>query len=149
MNGRENHGGPPPENEPKCIEIPESEYSLDFVRSSGPGGQKVNKTASKAVLKWNIGLSAMLTDEQKDRIRQYAKNKVNSEDEIVLSAQNERSQSQNKELVISRLHTLVRKALKKKKKRIATKPSRAAKARRMDEKTKISQKKALRKRPEY
>lgn len=127
--------------------IPESEMRLEFARSSGPGGQNVNKVSSKAQLHWYVGRSGAFTDEQKALIRTYAGKLLNKHDEIVLSAESERSQLQNKEEVIRRLRELVFKALTPKKKRKPTKVSRTQKRKRLDEKRVVGERKKLRKSP--
>lgn len=127
--------------------IPESEIRLDFARSSGPGGQNVNKVSSKAVLRWSVGSSAAFSEEQKALIRAFAGKLLNKEDEIVLTAESERSQLQNKEEAIRRLRELVAKALTPKKKRRPTRVSRAQKMKRLDEKRIVGQRKRNRKSP--
>jgi len=125
--------------------VSESEMEIDFIRSSGPGGQNVNKTSSKAQLRWNISASKCFSDRDKARLREYFASRITKEGDIVLFADSERSQAQNKEAVIRRLQSLVRAALKAKKKRIATKPTRGSKERRLQEKKQQSQKKQARK----
>lgn len=127
--------------------VPESEIQLDFARSSGPGGQNVNKVSSKAQLRWYVGGSAAFTDEQKALIRAFAGSRLTKEDEIVLAAESERSQLQNKEEAIRRLQELVRMALTPKKKRKPTKVSRAQKRKRVESKRIVSEKKRNRKTP--
>lgn len=127
--------------------VPESELRLDFARSGGPGGQNVNKVSSKAVLRWDVGSSQAFTDEQKAAIRAAAGKYLNKEDEIVLTAESERSQLQNKAAVIKRLQALVRIALTPKKKRKPTKVSRAQKRRRLESKRLVSERKRSRKPP--
>jgi ribosome-associated protein len=129
------------------IDIPESEIGLDFVRSSGPGGQNVNKTATKARLRWNVGASAAFTDEQKARIRAAAGHRLNADDEIVLSSDAERSQAQNRQAVIARLHALVADAIAPRKERRETKVPRGEKRKRLDDKRKAGDRKRLRKPP--
>lgn len=141
--------GPPKheEHENDIPEVPESEFDIDFVRSSGPGGQKVNKTSSKAQLRWNVGGSGAFTEAQKDAIREAAGNRLNTDDEIVLSAETERSQLQNRSAVIGRLQEIVTEALTPKKERRPTKVSRSQKRKRLDDKRKTSEKKKSRKPP--
>lgn len=127
--------------------IPESEITVDYARASGPGGQNVNKRDTKAVVHWNVGASQAFSDVQKSLIRTFAANRLNAEDEIVLSADDERSQSRNRESAIARLREIVNKALVPKKKRRPTKPTRASKERRLDEKKRTASKKAGRKSP--
>ncbi|OGM01496.1 hypothetical protein A2480_04375 [Candidatus Uhrbacteria bacterium RIFOXYC2_FULL_47_19] len=124
--------------------VPEDEIKIEFVRSSGPGGQNVNKRATKAVLSWDVGASAAFSEEQKEMIRRELGNRLNSEDCIVMSSQSERSQMRNQEDVIRRLQNLVVEAITPQKERRPTKPSRVAKARRLDDKRKMGRKKDLR-----
>lgn len=127
--------------------VPESELRLDFVRSSGPGGQKVNKVSSKVRLRWRVGDSRAFTDGQKAAIRATAGNRLNAQDEIVLAAEAERSQLQNREEVIRRLQELVAIALTPRKKRKPTKVSRSQKRRRLDDKRIAGDRKQSRKPP--
>lgn len=131
------------------IKIPENEFEIKFVRSSGPGGQKVNKTATKAQLRWNINKSQVLAEEQKERLHRSSIIRVAKEGDVFLESEKTRSQSQNKEIVIQRFNELVNQALKKKKKRIPTKPSRAARERRLEEKRRISEIKKSRQKIKY
>lgn len=127
--------------------VPESEMHLEFVRSSGPGGQKVNKTSSKAQLRWSVRESRAFTEEQKTLIREAAGNRLNNEDEIVLSSQTERSQMQNREDVTLRLQELVADALTPQKERKETRVSRSQKERRLDDKRRAGEKKQNRRPP--
>lgn len=125
--------------------IPEGEITIDFVRASGPGGQNVNKLSTKAQARWNVGVSHIFTAEQKARIRQKLKNRLNNYDEIVVASSNERSQEQNKNNVLALLNTLVNNALKVPKKRIGTKPTRSSKKKRVETKVLHARIKRLRK----
>ncbi len=127
--------------------VPESELEIDFVRSSGPGGQNVNKTSTKAQLRWNVGRSAAFTEEQKAAIRAAAGNRLTENDEILVAAEAERSQSQNRDAAVARLRDLVAGALSPKKERVATEPSRADRQRRLEEKKHQSFKKQNRRPP--
>ena len=127
--------------------VPENELDIAFVRSSGPGGQNVNKTSTKAQLRWKVGASAAFDDAQKARIRAEAGNLLNAEDEIVISAEAERSQAQNREAAILKLQDLVLGALAPKKERKATKVSRSEKRKRLEGKRRQSEKKTARKAP--
>jgi len=121
--------------------IPDNELRFDFVRSSGPGGQKVNKTSSKVQLRWTVGPSAVFSFEQKELIRAGLRNQLNKNDEIIISSDEERSQFQNKAKAIERLNNLVNKILTPRKKRLPTKPTRASKIKRLESKIKLSLKK--------
>lgn len=137
----------PEDKEAGQLAVPENELQIDFVRSSGPGGQKVNKTSSKAQLRWNVGESRVFTEEQKAAIRASAGNRLNSEDEIVLAAQAERSQFQNRDDVVRRLQDLVAEALSPKPERKPTEVSRSQKRQRLEEKRRLGDKKRDRKLP--
>ena len=134
-------------NETMLPTVPENEMTIDFVRSSGPGGQKVNKTSSKAQLRWNVNTSQAFTDEQKATICAFAGNRLNKEGEIVLATDNQRSQFQNRDAVIARLQALVVEALTPKKERKETRVSKSQKERRLEEKNRTSGKKNDRKIP--
>jgi ribosome-associated protein len=121
--------------------VPESEIELRFDRSSGPGGQNVNKVSSKASGKWNVGSSPAFSEEEKVLIRKHAGNRLKSGDEIHFYSQQERSQLQNKNIVLEMYQELVRDALTPEKERIPTKPKKSAKARRMDDKRHHGEKK--------
>lgn len=116
--------------------VPESELDIRFVRSSGPGGQKVNKTSSKAQLRWKLEDSPSFTPEEKSILRDRLNSRLTKEGEIVISSDQERSQLQNKEAAIQILQNLVSEALTPRKERKATKPTNSSKERRLDEKTK-------------
>jgi ribosome-associated protein len=124
--------------------IPESELRFDFSRSSGPGGQNVNKVSSKAQVRWHVGSSLAFSDEQKALIRAFAGKHLTKDDEIVLAAESERSQLQNKEEAVRRLQALVAAALAPRKKRRPTKVSRAQKRKRVEEKRIVGEKKRAR-----
>lgn len=125
-----------------------SELVFAASRSSGPGGQNVNKVSSKVELRFSIQKSQNLTEEEKQIIRSKLSNRINSDDELVLTAQSSRSQLQNKEEVINLFFNLLEKALTPRKKRIKTTPTRASREKRLETKKKAAQKKALRKPPE-
>ncbi len=114
--------------------IPESEFIITFARSSGKGGQNVNKTSTKVILHWSIKNSQVLTEEEKGRVRLVLANRINNEDELVLMSEEERSQPQNKEIAIARLQELVAGALHVPKKRRPTHPSKASKLKRLESK---------------
>lgn len=118
--------------------ISRSELIIDFARSGGPGGQNVNKTATKAIVRWSVGKSRGFTDAQKNKIRHALRNRLNAQDEIIVSSSEERSQLQNKDRAIARLNNLVHKALVIKKSRRPTKPTRSSKLKRLESKTKRS-----------
>lgn len=130
---------------PKVSDI-KSEVMITTSRSGGPGGQHVNKVETKIILKWNITTSAKLNDRQKEIMLTAHKNKVNKEGEIVITADNNRSQLKNKEIAFKKLDRLLTNTFAKKKKRISTKPSKASKKKRLSDKKRHSEKKEMRKR---
>ncbi len=140
-------GGQEKKTEDDPSSVPESELDIAFVRSSGPGGQNVNKTSTKAQVRWNVGRSGAFTEEQKAAIREAAGNRLTADDEILISAEAERSQPQNRDAAIGRLQALIAEALAPKKERVATQPSRAERDRRLEEKRRQAGKKQMRKMP--
>ncbi|MEK7540481.1 MAG: alternative ribosome rescue aminoacyl-tRNA hydrolase ArfB [Patescibacteria group bacterium] len=124
--------------------IPESELQIDFVRASGAGGQNVNKVSTKVQLRWNVDQSPIFSPEEKAKIKVFLANRINEEGEVVMSSQETRSQLQNKERVVERLHELVEIALRPVHKRIPTKPTRGSRERRLEFKEKQSQRKQSR-----
>jgi len=119
---------------------------LTFItsRSSGKGGQHVNKTESRVELRFNVDESNLLNEEEKYKIKTYLKNRVSQEGVLRMYSQIHKSQFQNKKRVIQRFHDLLDKALAPRKKRIPTKPSRVAKEKRLKEKLITSEKKKTR-----
>jgi ribosome-associated protein len=125
-----------------------SELEFSTSRSSGPGGQNVNKVETKVTLKFDVAGSEILTDEEKATILAKLATRITTDGVLVLTAQEKRSQLQNKEAVIAKLDELIAKAFFKPKARKATKPSKAAKQKRFNQKKQQSQKKQWRQRPE-
>jgi ribosome-associated protein len=124
--------------------IPERELTWVAVRSSGPGGQNVNKVSSKVELRFDFEESSALTPSVKTRLRALAKHRLDGEGRILIVSQVTRNQPQNLEDARARLAELIGKALIVPKRRRATKPSRAAKLKRVTNKRKNSQKKQSR-----
>lgn len=126
------------------MHIPDNEINITFARSSGKGGQNVNKTSTKVILHWPVGKSLVLTDEEKARVREKLANRINNEDELVLMSEEERSQPQNREIAIARLQSLIIASLRVPKKRRPTRPTKASKLRRIESKKQRSQIKVAR-----
>jgi len=125
------------------------EFTFTAVRSSGAGGQHVNKTSSKIVVRFNVENSSVLTDEEKELILKNLANKLNKENDLIMTCEESRSQHKNKEIAITKVYTLILNGLKVKKLRKATKPSKKANRKRLEKKAKHALKKANRKKLDY
>lgn len=123
------------------------ELSFKAIRSSGAGGQHVNKTSSKIELTFDLENSSAITDEEKVLLQKNLSTKLTKEDVLILFCEETRSQHKNKELAIKRFLELIKNNLIVPKKRKKSKPSKSAIRKRLDSKQKNSVKKALRKRP--
>jgi ribosome-associated protein len=126
------------------FEVPRGEVRFEFMRSGGPGGQNVNKVNSKARVRWNIAESYVLPPEIKEVLLTKLAQRLNKAGELCVESEKERSQDANKKRALQRLDEIVRNALKPRKRRVPTKPSRASKERRLDGKRRKSKKKSAR-----
>jgi ribosome-associated protein len=121
--------------------IPAKDLSYSAVRSSGPGGQNVNKLATKVELRFDLESCTALDDTTKTRLRTLAGSRLTQDGQLVLVAQETRSQSQNLELAREKLVELVKAALHRPKKRRPTKPTKGSKERRLKAKRAAGDKK--------
>jgi ribosome-associated protein len=122
-----------------------TEFKFSATRSSGPGGQNVNKVSSKVELRFSVLDSELLTSEEKMLLLGKLQNKINKEGELVIVSQTERSQLANKEKAIEKFYSLLKKALTPIKKRKPTKPSKRSVEKRLEGKRLKSEKKTIRK----
>ncbi len=129
------------------VEALKSELTYKAVRSSGSGGQHVNKVASKVVLYFNVEASAQFTDDEKARLTEFFQNRLNKQGVLVMDCSESRSQFRNKALVTQKFLDLIIEGLKEEKERKPTKVPKAVKRKRLDTKRKNAEKKANRKPP--
>ena len=125
----------------ESLSIPRNELDVRVSRSSGAGGQHVNKTSSRVEIFWNVLASRALSEEQRARLQEKLGPRLTTEGSIRVVASDMRSQSRNRDLAEERLAELVRRALVVPRKRKATKPTRAAKEARLEAKKRHSHKK--------
>jgi ribosome-associated protein len=132
------------------VAIDEDELEERFVRSSGPGGQNVNKVSTAVELRFDVRASPSLPDHVRARLERLAGSRLTDAGVLIIRAERFRTQERNRDDARERLIELIRKACVTPKRRIPTKPSRAAKRKRADDKTKRSRVKQLRsRRPEF
>jgi ribosome-associated protein len=115
----------------EAVSIPDSELEERFVRSSGPGGQNVNKVATAVELRFDAAHSSVLSDDVRARLRKIAGTRMTDEGVLVVDARRHRTQAQNREDARLRLAALVRQALVPPRRRRKTKPTRASVERRI------------------
>lgn len=126
------------------LAIAAHDLSWSAARSSGPGGQNVNKVATKVTLRFDLERTDALTQSQKRRLRKVAGRRLDADGGLLVTAQAERSQRQNLERARANLRRLILKSLVTPKRRVATKPTKAQKRRRLQDKRRQSEKKRRR-----
>jgi ribosome-associated protein len=114
--------------------IPGSELVETASRSRGPGGQHVNKTSTRVTLRWNVAESAVLGEARRSRLLRGLAGRLTVRGQLVVHAGRHRSRARNRELARARLAELVREALRRRRPRLATRPSRAARQRALEAK---------------
>ncbi len=129
------------------VRIPLSEISFAFSRSGGPGGQNVNKVETRVEVRFRPSASAALTPAQVARIRKALASRLTKEGDLVVVSDRTRYRERNREDALERLAEMLAGALAVRKKRIPTRPSRAARERRLTEKRRRSEKKRIRREP--
>lgn len=130
------------------VSIPESEIGIQAIRARGPGGQNVNKVSSAVQLRFDIAASS-LPGFYKQRLLRLKDRRISADGCIVIKAQRYRSQEQNRADAMARLQALVKSVATVRKKRIPTRPGKAAAARRVDRKVRRGRQKSLRRKPDY
>lgn len=124
------------------------ELDFSFTRGGGPGGQHVNKVSTRVELRFHVDESGVLSEEQKELIKQKLKTRITKDGILILSSTEERSQIRNKQRAIDRFLKLIIKALTVEKIRVGTHPPLGSRLTRLDDKKKISEKKQFRKKPD-
>lgn len=124
------------------IVIPDEELAFSFARSSGPGGQNVNKVNSKATLRWNVTASAALPDDVRSRFLKLYASRLTNDGEILITSQESRDQPKNIAICLEKLRGMIQQVLVAPKKRRPTKPTKGSKQRRLNEKKQRSEVKA-------
>jgi ribosome-associated protein len=120
------------------IQIPEEELEWTYSRSSGPGGQNVNKVNSKATVRWNVRKSAALPDDVRDRFLNAYGSRITNEGELLVTSQESRDQPKNIEICREKLAGMIRSVLAAPKKRRPTKPTKGSQFRRVEAKKRRS-----------
>jgi ribosome-associated protein len=128
----------------RTITVDESEIKESFVRSSGPGGQNVNKVATAVQLRFDVANSRSLPEEVKMRLISLAGNQITEDGMLIIDARRFRTQGRNREYAADRLVEIIRNAAQRPKIRRRTRPTKASKIRRLESKRRVAESKRLR-----
>jgi ribosome-associated protein len=131
----------------QAVHVPDGELTFTFARSGGPGGQNVNKVASKAILHWDLAGNTSLPSDVRERLRTRQRGRITAEGHLVIQSQRSRDQARNVEDCRAKLRAMVLQALEPPKRRKATRPTCGSKLRRLDTKRQQAQRKAGRRKP--
>ncbi len=129
------------------LAIPEAEVDLAYARSGGPGGQHVNRTASKVQLRWNLRDSRALSEAQRAWLTIRLASRLSTDGDLIVSSERHREQSRNVGDAVQRFAEILREGLKRPKRRKKTRPSRASKERRLKDKKRRGDQKRQRRDP--
>jgi len=129
------------------LKIPLREIQFQFVRSSGPGGQHVNKVATKAELRWPVHASPSLPEPVRRRLVERQRRRINNQGELVLTSQRFRDAGRNVADCLEKLRAMLAEVERPPKPRKPTRPTRASRERRLEQKRQRSEKKARRRPP--
>ena len=129
------------------LSIPDTELSWSFVRSGGPGGQNVNKVASKAVLSWDLASNTTLAEDVKARLRTQQRRRINAQGQLILTSQRYRDQDRNRQDCVQKLREMMVQALHVPRRRKPTRPTRGSREARLRDKLRRSGTKATRRPP--
>ena len=132
---------------PPTVSIPRHELRFEATTSSGPGGQHVNRSRTRVTLLFDVQASTVLTADQKRRVRVKLATRIDREGRVRVRCGRHRSQAMNREETIRRLGELIRKALRRERRRVATRASGAERKRRLKDKRKRAETKRRRRAP--
>ena len=130
------------------LRVPAGELTVEFVRSSGPGGQHVNKTSTQAQLRWNVWGSSVLQDAEKTRLAEKLASRLTASGDLILTCDQSRSRERNLQTCCLRLAKLLSEGLARPKPRRPTRPTRGSQRRRLEGKRRRSETKRLRRPPD-